>query len=81
MEISWMKFLNFVYTAWYRPNLQAPIVQTMDSAISGINHYPVDSAIGLIHWILIYPVDSAIHRLNNRGMFALVALSTKVFLA
>ena len=31
---------------------QAPVVQTLDSAI---------------HWIEIYPVDSAIQPLNNRG--------------
>ena len=39
----------------------------MDSAIYRINHYPLDSAIGLpaIHWIMIYPVDSAILLLNN----------------
>ena len=39
----------------------------MDSAIHRINHYPLDSAIGLpaIHWIMIYTVDSAILLLNN----------------
>ena len=29
-----------------------------------INHYPFDSAIGfgmIIHWIVIYPMDSVIH--------------------
>ena len=34
-----------------------------------VNLYPVDKVIGfpmiLIRWIVIYPVDSAIHRLNN----------------
>ena len=50
--------------------IQAPVVQTSDSAIHRINLYPVDSAmvsILLIRWIVIYPVDSAIQRLNNRG--------------
>ena len=37
---------------WFRFIEQAPVAQTMDSAISRINHYPV---------------DSAIHRLNNWG--------------
>ena len=50
----------------------APVVQTLDSAINRINHYPADSVIDFrntyIHWIVIYPVDSAIQRLNNRGL-------------
>ena len=25
----------------------------------------------LIHWIVIYPVDSIVHPLNNRGLFQL----------
>ena len=37
---------------------RAPGVQTMDSAIRRINYYPVDR-------IVIYPVDSVIHLLNN----------------
>ena len=48
----------------------APVVQTLDSAIQWINHYPLDNSIGLlvfIRWIVIYPVDSAIHRLKNWG--------------
>ena len=28
----------------------------------------------LIHWIVIYPVDSAIQRLNNRGLYQRVNL-------
>ena len=46
----------------------APVVQTMDSAIRRINHYPLDSA---IDFAMTYPLDSicpadnAIHRLNN----------------
>ena len=51
---------------------QALVVQTLDSAIHRINHYPADSVILLLsviltHWIVIYPVDSAIQHLNNRG--------------
>ena len=51
--------------------LLAPVVQTSDSAIHRINHYPADSVLIsgiLIRWIVIYPVDSAIQRLNNRGL-------------
>ena len=40
----------------------APVVQTLDSAIHWINHYPLDNSIGFAS---VYPVDSAIHRLNN----------------
>ena len=50
---------------------QAPVVQKVDNTICQINHYPLDSALlvslTLIRWIVIYPVDSAIHGLllNN----------------
>ena len=48
------------------------VVQTLDSAIDRIKIYPVDNAMVsliLIRWIVIYPVDSAIQRLNNQGQF------------
>ena len=45
-------------------NPQAPVVQTLDSAIHWINHYPADSVIDFPN---TYPLDSAIQRLNNRG--------------
>ena len=34
-----------------------------------LNHYPMDKLVQnncVIYWIVIYPVDSAIHLLNNR---------------
>ena len=43
----------------------------LDSAVHRINHYPEDSVIDfliLILWIVIYPVGTAIQRLNNRGL-------------
>ena len=43
---------------------QAPVVQTLDSAIQWISITEINYA---IRWIVIYPVDSAIQRLNNRG--------------
>ena len=53
-------------------NVLAPVVQTLDSAIHRINHYPVDSiiliSVILIWWIVIYVVDSSIQCLNNRGL-------------
>ena len=54
-----------------RRELLAPVVQTSDSAIHRINHYPADSVIDsviLIRWIVIYPLDSAIQLLNNWGL-------------
>ena len=35
--------------------LQAPVVQTLDSAIHWINHYPLDNSIGFAS---VYPLDS-----------------------
>ena len=50
----------------------APVVQNVDKAIRWLNLYVVDNAISfpitLIHWIVIYPVNSAIHRLNNQSL-------------
>ena len=48
---------------------QAPVVQTLDSAIHRIQWITQLVFLILIHWIVIYPVDSAIQRLNNRGLF------------
>ena len=48
----------------------APVVQTLDGAIHRINYYPAGKYLGnqLRHPLdQIYPVDSAIQRLNNRG--------------
>ena len=46
----------------------------MDKAIPWINHYPLESALlvslRLVHWIVIYPADSAIHSSNNWGQDA-----------
>ena len=36
-------------------SLLAPVVQTLDSAIHWINHYPRDSSIGFAS---VYPLDS-----------------------
>ena len=49
---------------------QVPVVQTSDSTIHQIKHHSrvveIDFRI-LIRWIVIYPVGSAIQRLNIRG--------------
>ena len=44
---------------------QAPVVQMLDSAIHWINQLLV--LLVFIRWIVIYLVDTAIHRLNNWG--------------
>ena len=49
----------------------APVVQTLDSAIHRINHYPLDSVIDFRNTYLLdsdLSADSAIQRLNNRGL-------------
>ena len=33
----------------------APVVQTLDSAIHWVNHYPLDNSIG---FAMVYPLDS-----------------------
>ena len=43
----------------------APVVQTLDSAIHWITQLVL---LVFIRWIVIYPLDSAIHRLNNWGL-------------
>ena len=53
-------------------NNLVPVVLKVDTAILCINHYPVDSAVLLlvflilIHWIEIYLMDSTIQHLNNK---------------
>ena len=45
-----------------------PVVQTLDSAIHRINHYPADSVIGFPNTYLapvVQTLDSAIHRINH----------------
>ena len=51
---------------------QGQVVRKVDNAIHRINLYPVDNIILvsfliLIHWVVIYLVDSAIQGLNNQG--------------
>ena len=50
----------------------------VDNAIRRISIYPPDSAIGFpntYHWIVIHPVDSAIHLLNNQDLVGCVVAS------
>ena len=37
---QWTQFMQLGKEAWKK--IQAPVVQTLDSAILRINHYPVD---------------------------------------
>ena len=63
---------------------QAPVVQTLDSAIHRINHYPAPHKYNLgetdctIHRIEIYPVDSAIQPLKNRGQINYYPLDSTI---
>ena len=41
----------------------------MDSVIRRINHYPLDNSFGFAS---VYPLDSAIHRLNNWSLASVV---------
>ena len=47
----------------------ALVVQKVDNAIHWINRYPLRGLFlsTLIRWIVIYPMDSVIQPLNNRG--------------
>ena len=51
------------------PYISGPGCQTLDRAIHRINHYPVSGSnnkqLHAIYRIVIYPVDSIIHLLNN----------------
>ena len=48
---------------------QAPVVQTLDSAIHRINHYPADSVIDFRNTYPLdgdlFKVDTAVQRLKN----------------
>ena len=66
----------------YTRNHLAPVVQIkLDSAIHRINHNPVDIKVFsgetncTIHWIEIYPLDSAIHLFNNWGQISTARIS------
>ena len=53
----------------YSSKNQAKVVQKLDSAIHRINPYPADTYYGKQ---LLYPLDSAIQRLSNRGQAPVV---------
>ena len=59
-----MQLLVYLILIHWKVIYQAPLVQTLDSAIQRISIRETNYA---IHWIVIYPVDSAIQRLNNWG--------------
>ena len=51
----WRKLTVYVHWTNLEFPIQAPVVQTSDSAIHRINHYPVDSVIDFHN---TYPLDS-----------------------
>ena len=50
---------------------QAPVVQKVDSAIHGINHYPLDNAIG---FPISYPLDNDLSVWSTRGLGFMIVL-------
>ena len=50
----------------------APVVRRLDNAIHWLNHYHSirfnKTNHAAIRWIVIYPVDSVVHLLNNLGL-------------
>ena len=64
-------------------NFLAPVDQTMDSAITGqitIQRRSIRETNCAIQWIVIcYPVDSAIQRLNNRGLDRSWILNDRIY--
>ena len=55
-------------------NVVVPVVRKMDNAIHRRNHYPVVSAVCFVN---IYPVDSVIQPLNNRGPTSSITAESK----
>ena len=47
--------INHLYKLFIQEKHLAPVVQTLDSAIQRINHYPLDNSIGFAS---VYPLDS-----------------------
>ena len=53
-SVAYLFVQNNIIAQWFS-NGQAPVVQTLDSAIHWINHYPLDNSIGFAS---VYPLDS-----------------------
>ena len=71
---KWCAILKYKWEI-VRVVVRAPVVQKVDSAIHWLNHYPLDSTISFPNTYsmdsdlsTLYPMDSAIHLLNNRGL-------------
>jgi len=56
--------IGFSYLPVGLAKCQVPVVLKVDNTIQWIS---VDKTNHIIHWIVIYPVDSVIHLLNNWG--------------
>ena len=70
-SLSKINFINAISYSWTR------LFQKVNSAIYRINHYPAENTMDLltlVRWIVNYPVDSAIHLLNNRGLDAKIII-------
>jgi len=58
------------------PLVLAPVAQKMYSGIHRVNHYLTNC---VIQWIVIYPVGSFIHLLNNWRQMKTICLKIKTF--
>ena len=66
MSFTYMLTLSTSSTGLLRSGREmSPVVRRVDSAIHWITQLAL---IVFIRWIAIYPVDSVIHLLNNRGL-------------
>ena len=70
---------TFTFNQFYKNAEQGPVVRKVVMLSTGYL-YPVDNAILLlislilIHWIVIYPVDSTIQHLNNWNLHSIHCL-------
>ena len=71
-----VRLMKFEPPVWTEIKLLALAVQKVDSSFHWINHYQVDNAIS---FCTSYPLDSAIHLLNNRGQVLISVVNTEIF--
>ena len=65
-----IKALGAILVPTLRAVLKLLVVQTMDSTIHWINRINTSKTNRVIQWIVNYPEDSAINRLNNWGLMS-----------
>ena len=63
-------FNSFILIKGVHQTSEAPVVQKLDNAVHWINLYTVDTT---------YPLDSALQRLNNRGLDVTILVHVFLF--